>query len=130
MSRYRYELATAADDADLRHVLAATPMGGAVSVAFRREPSFFAAARTDGHFRQVVVARDVDTGRVISFGMANRWGFEALGRVLPLDGRGGSPTLAAYAHAFTGPALTGWLVLAASAAALTLATVRVLQRRS
>jgi ABC-type multidrug transport system ATPase subunit len=69
-------------------------------------------------------------GRLISFAMANRWGFEALGRVLPLDPGTGTPTVAAYADAFSGPALTGLLVLLTSAAVLLAATVRVLQRRS
>jgi hypothetical protein len=66
--RYRFELAGPADDADLRHVLAATPMPGAVAVAFRREPSYFAAARVDGRFRQVVAAREAATGQVVGFG--------------------------------------------------------------
>jgi hypothetical protein len=69
-------------------------------------------------------------GRLISFAMANRWGFEALGRVLPLDPGTGTPTVAAYADAFSGPARTGLLVLLASAGMLLVATVRVLQRRS
>jgi hypothetical protein len=68
MSRYRFELATPADDADLRSVLAATPMPGAVAVCFRREPSYFAAAVVDGRFRQVVAARDLDGGRIVGFG--------------------------------------------------------------
>jgi hypothetical protein len=68
MSRYQFELATPADDADLRHVLAATPMEGRISVTFRREPSWFAAAAVDGPFRQVVAARDLATGRIFGFG--------------------------------------------------------------
>jgi hypothetical protein len=68
MSRYRIELATEDDDADLRRVLAETPMPGRVTVSFRREPSYFAAAEVDGHFRQVVAGRDLDTGRLIGFG--------------------------------------------------------------
>jgi hypothetical protein len=68
MSRYRFELATPADDADLRHVLAATPMEGRVAVSFRREPSWFAGAVVDGRFRQVIACRDLRTGRVIAFG--------------------------------------------------------------
>ncbi len=58
MSRYRFELATPDDDADLRHVLAATPMEGRIAVAFRREPSWFAGSVVDGRFRQVVACRD------------------------------------------------------------------------
>jgi hypothetical protein len=68
MSRYRFELATPDDDADLRHVLAATPMGGRIAVAFRREPSWFAGAVVDGRFRQVVACRDLRSGRIIGFG--------------------------------------------------------------
>lgn len=68
MSRYRFELATPADDADLRHVLAATPMQGWISLAFQREPSWLAASVVEGDFVQVVVARDLETGRVVGFG--------------------------------------------------------------
>jgi hypothetical protein len=69
MSRFRFELATEADDADLREVLRRTPMGGNVSVTFRREPSYFRASPVDGPFRQVVVCRDTETGRIIGFGL-------------------------------------------------------------
>jgi hypothetical protein len=68
MSRYRFDLATEADDADLRRVLAETPMPGRIAVSFRREPSYFAAAAVDGRFRQVVAARDADSGRIVGFG--------------------------------------------------------------
>jgi hypothetical protein len=68
MSRFRFELATEADDADLRHVLAETPMQGRIAVAFRREPSWFAAAAIDGNQRQVVACRDVESGRIVGFG--------------------------------------------------------------
>jgi hypothetical protein len=68
MSRYRFELATPDDDADLRHILAATPMEGRIAVAFHREPSWFAGAVVDGHFRQVIACRDQHSGRLIGFG--------------------------------------------------------------
>ncbi len=68
MSRFQFELAAPADDAELRQILAATPMPGRIAVSFRREPSWFAAAVVDGYFRQVVVCRDLDTGRLIGFG--------------------------------------------------------------
>jgi hypothetical protein len=58
-------------------------------------------------------------GRLISFGMANRWAFESLGRVLPLDVEARGTTVMAYADAFGGSALIGWAVLVGSAAALT-----------
>ena len=68
MSRYRFELADQSDDADLRHVLANTPMPGRISVTFLREPSYFDSATVDGRFRQVVAARDTDSRRVVGFG--------------------------------------------------------------
>jgi hypothetical protein len=68
MSRYRLDLATPADDADLRQVLAETPMPGSVSLSFRREPSYFEAAVVDGRFRQIIAARDLQTQRIVGFG--------------------------------------------------------------
>jgi hypothetical protein len=68
MSRFRFELATPADDADLAFILAETPMPGHVAVSLRREPSWFDAAVVDGHFRQVVACRNLDSGRLVGFG--------------------------------------------------------------
>jgi hypothetical protein len=68
MSRYQFELVTEADDADLRHVLAATPMDGRIRVAFCREPSYFGGAAIDGQFRQTIACRDTDSGRIVGFG--------------------------------------------------------------
>jgi ABC-type multidrug transport system ATPase subunit len=68
-------------------------------------------------------------GRLISFGMANRWAFESLGRLLPLDVETGGGTVVAYADAFSGSALIGWAVLAGSAVVLTVATMWVLHRK-
>ena len=58
MSRYRLELATADDDPDLRHILAATSMPGAIRLALAREPSYSQGAQVEGAFRQVIAARD------------------------------------------------------------------------
>ena len=71
MSRYRFELAprSAAVDAALRAILAATPMNGPVAVTFRREPSYFGAAVVHGDFHQAVVCRDTHReNRIIGFG--------------------------------------------------------------
>jgi ABC transport system ATP-binding/permease protein len=75
----------------------------------------------------VPVAAMAAPGRVISFGITNRWAFEALGRGARLDTR--VPGATAYRDAFTGSAMVGWIVLAVSAFALTIATVYALQRR-
>jgi hypothetical protein len=68
MSRFQFELATPNDDADLRRILASTPMPGRIAVSLRREPNWFAAAVVDGYFRQVVTCRNLDTGLVVGFG--------------------------------------------------------------
>jgi hypothetical protein len=67
MTRFQFELATPSDDADLRSILASTPMPGRIAVSLRREPNWFAAAVVDGDFRQVVACRNLDTGRVVGF---------------------------------------------------------------
>ena len=61
MSPYRFELAEPGDDEGLRDIMARTPMPGAISVVFRREPSYFGAAVVEGRFRQVMVIRDEQT---------------------------------------------------------------------
>jgi hypothetical protein len=67
MSQFRFELATADDDADLRRILAATPMPGHVTVSYRREPSYFDGAVISGDFHQVLVARDAAASRIAGF---------------------------------------------------------------
>jgi ribosomal protein S18 acetylase RimI-like enzyme len=69
LTRYRFDLAGPADDADLRRVLAATPMAGTIALTFLREPSYFAGARVEGRFRQVVACRDRENGRIVGFGV-------------------------------------------------------------
>jgi hypothetical protein len=68
MSRFQFELAQPDDDAELRQIMAATPMPGRIAVSFCREPSWFDAAVVDGHFRQVVACRDLRTGRIVGYG--------------------------------------------------------------
>ena len=68
MMPYRVELATPANDPLLRQVLAATPMPGAISLEFRREPSYLAAAVVEGAIRQVLIARELSTGNVVALG--------------------------------------------------------------
>jgi hypothetical protein len=84
MSQYRFEIATPADDADLRHILKETPMAGEISVSFCREPSYFDASVVTGRFRQVVAARQSETGRLVGFGaraISNRY---VNGRPVPI----------------------------------------------
>lgn len=67
--RFRFELATTADDAGLRALLRRNPMdGGSMQVGFEREPGFFAAARAGSDTVQVGVAREAATGRIVGLG--------------------------------------------------------------
>lgn len=68
MSRFIVGLASPADDAELRGILAGSPTPGAISVAFLREPSYFGDPASAGEFRQVVVIRDNDTGGIVGLG--------------------------------------------------------------
>jgi ABC-type multidrug transport system permease subunit len=70
-------------------------------------------------------------GRLMSFGLANRHAFEALGRDLDLDRYTATvPAMSAYRDTFHGGTASSLIALAAFAVALTLATVWVLDRRS
>ncbi|MCL4201605.1 MAG: hypothetical protein KJ000_03870 [Pirellulaceae bacterium] len=68
MPRFEFDLATPDDDAQLRRILAVTPMDGAMSVSLRREPSYFDAAVVEGPFHQTIVARDRSSGRIAAMG--------------------------------------------------------------
>jgi hypothetical protein len=58
-------LATAADDADIRRLLAAHPVPGRITVTLEREPDYFLGCSTMGPFCQVVVGRDDATGELV-----------------------------------------------------------------
>jgi hypothetical protein len=61
--------------------------------------------------------------------MSNRWAFEAIGRILDLDGRLGGGSLGAWERAFQGDASTQVVALAAMIVACTAGTVITLRRR-
>jgi ABC-type multidrug transport system ATPase subunit len=70
-------------------------------------------------------------GRLMSYGLANRHAFEALGRELGLDRYTPTlPAMSAYGRTFQGGTGASLIVLALSAVALTLATAWILHRRS
>lgn len=69
MSLYQFDLAAPGDDAQLRAVLAETPMDGRIAVSFRREPSYFDAAAVHGPFCQTIVCRHEPSGEIIGFGV-------------------------------------------------------------
>lgn len=62
-----FKLATAEDDADLRHLLRVNPLPGEIHLSYEREPSFWAAACLDGAMHQTLVAR-TQNGRIVGMG--------------------------------------------------------------
>jgi hypothetical protein len=67
-SRFDIELATLADDDELRGLLRRSPINGSISVTFEREPGFFESCRVRGDFFQVGIGRDLRTGKIIGLG--------------------------------------------------------------
>jgi hypothetical protein len=67
-SRFRFDIAGPADDADLRALMAAGRMEGAIAVSFRREPSYFAGCAVQGDDAQVIKCVEVASGRLVGNG--------------------------------------------------------------
>ena len=67
-SRYAFELAGPADDAQLRARMAEDRMEGSIAISFRREPSYFAGCRVQGDATQVMKCVDTTTGRIVGLG--------------------------------------------------------------
>jgi hypothetical protein len=61
---FTIELATPADDADIRRLLATNPIPGQITLTYEREPDYFLGCGTMGHFYQVVVARHQPGGEL------------------------------------------------------------------
>lgn len=61
---FTYVLARPEDDPEIRRLLAASPMPGQLTVTFEREPNYFLGNSTAGHFCQVILARQADTGEL------------------------------------------------------------------
>ena len=70
MTTVRFEEARAADDPELRRLMARNEMPGTISLSFQREPSYFFATGLQGDDAQVTVARDPADGEII--GVATR----------------------------------------------------------
>ncbi len=61
---FGFELARPGDDAELRRLLASTPMPGSITVTFEREPNYFLGGPTMGHRCDVLVARHLPDGEL------------------------------------------------------------------
>lgn len=106
-SVYSFGLAASEDDDELRALLSATPMGGDISIAFRREPGFFRSSRMDGIYSDIIVVRCRGEGIVgmgirsvrelYVNGQSRRFGYLSTLRCLPKH-RGGTLLPRAYKY--------------------------------
>lgn len=67
------DLATHADDPEIRRLLRDNPMDGAIRVSLEREPNAFLAAAVEGEPHHTVVAREPSTGRIVGMGTRAVW---------------------------------------------------------
>lgn len=64
----RYELATPADDPELRRLLRESPFAGSISLSFEREPNYFLASAIEGPFHETLLVRDAQTSQILGIG--------------------------------------------------------------
>lgn len=83
-SRFEVELASAADDEELRELLRRSPVPGSISVTFEREPGFFDSCRIRADFFQVGIGRDGRTGKIIGLGTRSISSAFVNGKPMPL----------------------------------------------
>ena len=67
-TKFVFGLANESDDGELRAVIRQISMGGSISIAFCREPSFFLAEKTGCIKNNTLVCRESDTGKIIGVG--------------------------------------------------------------
>lgn len=67
-SRFRFAVATPADNEELLEFSAQAEMSGLIRFSFDRSPDYFAALRVEGRHTDVLVSREMKTGGVIATG--------------------------------------------------------------
>lgn len=67
-SRFQVARAQAEDEAGIRGLLRSQAMGGAVRLAFARDPDLALASGVEGERHHGVVVREAESGRVVGFG--------------------------------------------------------------
>jgi hypothetical protein len=68
VSRYRFELATESDDAQLRARMREGAMEGNIAISFRREPSYFLGCCLQGDRTEVIKCVDAQTNTIVGLG--------------------------------------------------------------
>ncbi|MFH2112915.1 MAG: GNAT family N-acetyltransferase, partial [Spirochaetota bacterium] len=73
--RFLFRLATGRDDAQLRNLMTTTPVPGSVTVAFEREPDFFAACPTMGECLVILAIEEASQrlAAAICLAKQDRW---------------------------------------------------------
>ena len=67
-TRYRFSLADASDDAELRQRMAMDEMSGNMALSFRREPDYFLGCGVQGHHSQIIKVTDSNSGHIVGLG--------------------------------------------------------------
>jgi hypothetical protein len=65
-SRVQFDIASKADDAEIRRLLRENPMPGRISLSLEREPDYFADAELNSQSKQTIVARE--SSRIVCVG--------------------------------------------------------------
>ncbi|MFA6216700.1 MAG: hypothetical protein WDL87_03505 [Candidatus Omnitrophota bacterium] len=68
MRRFSFKIAEEPDDQAIRKVIENTPMEGKIGIAFKREPSYFAAATVGNEFHQTIIATEESSGDIVAVG--------------------------------------------------------------
>jgi hypothetical protein len=68
LNPYIFDIASPADDAAIRHLLASSPVPGSVTLTYEREPDYFLGSGTMGHFCQVIVCRHLPDNALVGLG--------------------------------------------------------------
>ncbi len=89
MSRFEFSLATPGDEPGLRELAGAVPMQGTIRFVFDRSPDYFASLRPEGRHAEVLVGRDVSSGRLAMIGNRSIRPMWVNGTVAPVGYLGG-----------------------------------------
>jgi len=84
MTNLEIRLARPEDDEELRRILRENPISGDISLTFEREPNYFVAARVEASDHQIIVAKDLDTRRIVGMGARSIRPLYVNGRVVQL----------------------------------------------
>ena len=89
VGRFRFELASAADDRALQEFGRSVETSGTIRFAFERHPDYFNALRVEGGESEVLVCRVPATGRIVATGHRSIKSMFVNGEAMPVGYLGG-----------------------------------------